>query len=227
MLDYSPKAFVIDYSHVLDRSLIRFFREHNDSFTNVNGIYCLGKGFTKSKLKKLFEGYIKDDVSRIVSEIQAKEQYSCFASKRVFIVGSCFPADNVIADKNKFSDDMLKIKHYLKEQDIKLDLVLFENIWAKIFSSMMKKQTTNGIMNDSDIRVFFVSNNNLDSRQMIGIIEQLFGKKSVHVLNHDPECLVQKPQIYAAEAYDQNMTYNIEAVSLIVSEARQFLTHLM
>ena len=163
MVDFSPTAYYLPWTTVLNNALIEFFKAFNDSFTkNEKGYYVFSAKFEKVKIKKWFAEKISEFLTDIAEKMREKMTIS-----HVFLVETCKTNDNVfLTDKRKFN-----ISYKLLEDDIHIDMVKFEDIFDKIFN----KYFSGKISLSDNFKV--VRHKNLPASTIKTIILKKYGKK--------------------------------------------------
>jgi len=140
-----PKFYFLYFKNLLDIAFKNFFDENNHLFKNVDGQYVLAKDISSSKLSRTFKNSILKSLSvNIIKYDRLKPTY-------YIILGSCMPKDNLLLkcknDKcfpeklNKVINADFQVKYLLKEKDIKLDLVKFNNVCCDLFEWFFKSNS--------------------------------------------------------------------------------------
>ena len=183
MSNFIPRLNVLYYKHILDKSFKRFFHEYNDKFVKSGEEYILTKQFVKSKIKKLFKSYIVEELKNHITK------YSISSPDYYIIIGSCFPKDNILLkykQDNYIPEKIFKIidkepllKYYLKEHDIRVDIMMFNDVFEELFvyfsnQKNIKKEFGNDVRN-----LFMIDNDRLDCKMMYETIRHVFGKANV------------------------------------------------
>lgn len=195
-----PKINLIYYKNIIDQSCIHFFDEYNDFFIKQDDSYILASNFDINKLEKIFKKYIKLELKKYV------KPYDILNLNYYFIIGSCLPKDNILLkyknDKyfpqklNKLINSNYNIKYYLKEKDIKLDLVKFNTLFINIYNYLFKENNLNKFLGSNYNNVFLIQHNNLDCYGMFKIIKYIYGKDNC--VNLYKEHLEDKKSILVA-----------------------------
>lgn len=176
------KLNLLYYKNILDRVFAQFCKDYNDFFTKVGEDYVLSRGLTKTQLAKVLQDYIVNELKKHVkpADILKSDMY--------FIIGSCFPASNFLlkyklsnvyfpAKLEKFIEDNSSIKYILKEKDIKVDILAFNNVVCQVFNRLFaSRKHALKLLGPEYTNVFFVSNNQLDCYAMFKTIKSLYGK---------------------------------------------------
>lgn len=178
-----PKFNLLYYKALIDKCFIRFFDEYNDLFIKNESTYILANNINKSKIKQLFKNYIFDELKLYI------KPYSIIEPNYYFIIGACLPKNNLLLKyktkyfPNKLSkliDSEFQIQYFLKEHDIKLDLVKFNQIILDIFQDFFgNQQKIAKILKSNDYsNVFFIRHSKLDCYSMFKLLKYIFGKNN-------------------------------------------------
>ena len=167
-----PKVNVLYYMDVIDKCMARFFVEHDSEFyKNDDGEYVYSNRFTTSSLSKIFLGYVKDEIKKYIVD------FSYSSPEFFFIVGSCFPGENVLLQVGGKAPKLRKlveiipdVTYFLKESDISVDMRTFNSVFDHIFTKMMNK---NG---KTWSNVFFVKHRKIDSYILYLYFKKFFAK---------------------------------------------------
>lgn len=172
-----PKVNVLYYMDVIDKCMSRFFVEHDSEFyKNEDGEYVYSNRFTTSSLSKIFLGYVKDEIKKYIVD------FSYSSPEFFFIVGSCFPGENVLLQVGGKAPKLRKlveiipdVTYFLKESDISVDMRTFNSVFDHIFTKMMNK---NG---KTWSNVFFVKHRKIDSYILYLYFKKFFGSMVVNL----------------------------------------------
>ena len=132
---------------------------------------------TRNRLHKYFKCKIIDELKRYVT------QYDILKPNYYLIIGACIPIDNLLlkfkdASFPKKLDRLLnsdyKIHYILKEKDIKIDLVLFNQVMSDIFNEFFSKD----VLGKKYRNVMFIRHNKLDCYSMYKTLKYLYGKSN-------------------------------------------------
>lgn len=183
MSSYIPKINVLYYKHILDKSFQRFFNDYNDSFVKSNGEYVFSKLIAKNKLIKIFRKYIVDEIKGHITE------YSISDLNYYIIIGSCFPKDNILL---KYKQDNYipekifniiekypNIRYFLKETDIHVDLMLFNDVFENVFEYLRERKNILKEFGKNTTNLYMMWNDRLDCKMMYETIRHIFGKVNV------------------------------------------------
>lgn len=183
MPSYIPKINVLYYKHILDKSFQRFFNDYNDSFVKSNGEYVFSKLIAKNKLIKIFRKYIVDEIKRHITE------YSISDLNYYIIIGSCFPKDNILLkyrQDNYIPEKIFNIiekypniRYFLKETDIHVDLMLFNDVFENVFEYLRERKNILKEFGKNTTNLYMMWNDRLDCKMMYETIRHIFGKVNV------------------------------------------------
>lgn len=171
------KLNTLYYKHLIDKCLIRFFTEYNSKFVkNSDGVYVYSDMLNETTLFKIFNNYLKDEMSTIVREFkESKPEY-------FFILGDCIPSENIFLPFVKKQQKIKKlisiipdIKYFLKEQDICIDMRLIGTTFDNIFIKYMSEKTKTWR------NVFFIEHPKMDSYTLFKTIKKRYGKMVVNM----------------------------------------------
>jgi hypothetical protein len=180
---YSPQINLLYYKNLLDICFCRFFELYNSSFININGSYVLAENITKSKLSTIFKALLKDELYKCITTMDN------ISPKYYFIIGACLPKDNILFkyrnNKNfpkkleKIALAEYQIKYILKEHDIKLDMILFNQIAINIFDELFSNEKKLLRFLGTEYKnVIFIKHKNLDCYSLFKAIKWIYGKSN-------------------------------------------------
>lgn len=118
-----PTFNLIYNKALIDRAFVKFFDAYNDSFQKIDDKYVLSKNITRSKLQKIFESCILDELKSFV------KPYNILEPNYYLVLGACMPIDNILLSMknkdqyfpeklNRLISGKFQIKYVLKEKDI-------------------------------------------------------------------------------------------------------------
>ena len=173
-----PRYNVLYFKNIIDRCFSRFFAEYSDSFAKTTSEcddrYVFSSKMSQSSLTGVFSSYFDEELSRFTSK------YSETKPEFFFIVGSCIPMDNFALDfingssrLRKLVENVPDIRYLLKEEDISVDVRLFNDVFETIFSSHMRKRWQRN--------VFFVRSCRLDCYFTYKLLKQRYGSMVVNL----------------------------------------------
>lgn len=196
-----PKICLLYYKNILDLVFKRFFEEHNDFFTKIDGRYVLSNDFNYFHIKKLFVQYISEEIKYLITP------YSNDNPNYYFIIGSCSPKNNLLMkyrDKGYFPlklYNMIKmkydIKYFIKEKDISINIIKFNEVLIEIFNDLFKsRKNIDKYIGKEYQNLFFIQHRNLDCYCMYRIVKYLYGKSNC--INLHKEKLSEVGQVIVA-----------------------------
>lgn len=194
MNTFSPRINLLYYKNIVDCAIKEFVSENNDMFVKNGDNYVFSKNMTRQMLMKRMKAFVTQELGKYV------EPYSILNPNHYFIIGSCFPRDNILlshASKSRYFPEKLKklirrpdnIKYILKERDIKIDIELFNCVLEDIFNQFFKNSKKSG-------NVHFIRHNKLDCYAIYRIIKDGYGASNVVNL-HKKHMSVVKSAIYS------------------------------
>jgi len=188
-----PVYNALYYKNVVDAAFQRFFLEFNSDFVKSDdGEFVFSGRFSSKSLEKKLGLYIKDELKKYVGK------YSDSNPEFFIVIGSCVPGENFILDKigdgesQKHMKTLVEIipdiRYFLKEQDISLDLRLFNSIFEEIFLDYMSGRKTLGK------HVIFLRHRNLDCYFTYKILKKRYGSMLVNAHKKfnigDDKCII-------------------------------------
>ena len=209
-MDFCPKAFVIDYSDIINNMMVRFIEEHQDLFTRYNQdngqvLYVFSGKLMKTRLSKIFSEYLSDEIDSIHREITDKFSKT-FSTRHIYIIYGCSPGNNVLADDCMvFPEDRFSIN----EADIKIDFMNLEFVWNELFQRRIKMKN-HGIM--------FVPNCRLNFQQMSNILTQIYGSIMLPYVRHGN--LIEDVSNKVKFHFDGKMTSELK---IVIEEVKDYV----
>ena len=170
-----PKYHLLYFKCLLDVAFIQFFDKYNDQFAKYDGKYFFCGAMSKQAIEEFFMKSVQQQLSAIIKPfdvIKAPDYY--------FIIGACQPKDNFLLNfkdetfPKKLAeaiDGKLHLKYFLREQDIVIDMVQFNEICCNVFNKMFF-----GCGISSQKHVIFLTHKNLDCYSLFKILKCIFGK---------------------------------------------------
>lgn len=176
-----PKINLIYYKNILDNVLTRFVNDTSDFFVKDNNQYVFSKSISKKRLTSVLEEYIKDEILKLVLK------YDVSNPNYYFVIGSCFPSNNILLQfisnkdklqkfKNKLETKYKDIKYLLKEIDIIMDFEMLNFIFEDIFAKFFKRKTFQKILGNQYKNLFFIRHEQLDCYSMYRMIKDIYGR---------------------------------------------------
>lgn len=223
-----PSYNLLYFKNILDVAFLQFFNDCNDKFVKIDDQYVLAENFNIAQL----EAYFFNVVVKVLNEIV--KPYDLVRSPEVyFIIGACQPKDNFLL-KYKGEDFPLKLqktiydeyslKYLLKEKDVEIDLVKFNeaciNVFNKIFSSSNSLKARKNVI--------FISHKKLDCYSMFKVLKCILGKSRCKNLFKEKFNDVKSPIVAVNDLIDLNIHSKMKAnhdqeFKAIVDEIKQFL----
>lgn len=173
----SPKLNLLYYKNIVDCAIKGFVSANNDMFVKDGDNYVFAKSITRQMLMKRMKVFVLNELGKYI------EPYSILNPNHYFIIGSCFPKDNILlsrASESKYFPEKLKkliqrpdnLKYILKEKDIKIDIEMFNCVLEDIFNNLFRnsKKLDN---------IHFIRHNRLDCYAMYRIIKDGYGASNV------------------------------------------------
>ena len=231
-----PKYNLLYFKALFDKCLIKFFDQHNDDFANVSGNYVLADNLNKAQLKVIFKTYLKEEL------LQYVRPYSIVSPDYFLIIGACQPKDNLLLNyKDGYFPDKLSrlinsdfwIKYVLKEKDIKLDLVKFNQTASEIFQELFKSHDkVLRFLGKEYKNVFFIQHSKLDCYSMFKTIKYIFGKSNCWNIHKEKfynqkTCLVAVNDLIDRYIHNKLEMNKSAEFRQIVQEVKQFLDELI
>lgn len=169
-----PKFHLLYFKDLLNVAFIKFFEEFNSQFVKIGNEYHLGQSVSMSSIEKFF----KTAIDSMLNEITAS--YDVLKSPNYyFIIGACQPKDNyLLAFKTKSFPKKLnsllncktQLKYILKEKDIKIDIVKFNEACCNVFNDYFFDRAKANKPN-----VVFLTHKNLDCYSLFKMLKCIFG----------------------------------------------------
>jgi hypothetical protein len=166
-----PKINLLYYKNLLDVCFYRFFDLYNNSFIKEENHYILAERLSKSKLTHIFKILIKEQL------LECTNEFNILEPNYYFIIGSCFPKDNILfihSDPTKVPKKLenivtndYQLKYLFKEKDIKLDMILFNQIFQDIFDDFFSnEQKLLKFLGKNRFNVVFIKHRHFDCYSM-------------------------------------------------------------
>ncbi len=180
-----PKINLIYYKNILDNVFARFFEDFNDSFSKINDQYVFSGRISRTALKKKLTSYFIEELSPLV------EDYDVLKPNFYFVIGSCFPCDNMllshVPENSRFLEKIRmfvtqhpNIKYAMKENDIRIDDEMFNCVFEDIFNKFFNdKKEVLKAFGKKKTNLRFIRYNNLDCYSTYRIVKDIFGKINI------------------------------------------------
>lgn len=173
----SPKLNLLYYKNIVDCAIREFVALNNDLFVRDGENYVFSGSMTRTMLMKRMKVFVLSELGKYI------EPYSVLNPNHYFIIGSCFPKDNILlsrASESRYFPEKLKrliqrpdnIKYILKEKDIKIDIEMFNCVLEDIFNQLFKR---NRYLDN----IHFIRHSRLDCYAMYRIIKDGYGASNV------------------------------------------------
>lgn len=193
----SPKINLLYFKAVLDAVFVRFFDLYNNSFTNIDGNYYLKEEVPYSRLVKIFRELAVDELKKHINK------FNILSPHYYVIIGACMPKDNILLkykDSGYFPeklDKLLKadyqLKYSLREKDIKLDMLKFNEVCVKVFNEFFSgKNKVERYFGKEYVRnLVFVQHKHLDCYSLFKMIKFMYGRTNCRNLYEErfKECM--------------------------------------
>lgn len=207
-----PKFYLLYFKNLLDIAFIKFFQIYNDAFVKVDDEYVLSKSFSKSKLTSLFRNTVIDVLKEVV------EKQDILHLKHYLIIGACMPKDNLLLSackcefpaKDKLINAKYQIKYILKEQDIKIDNVLFNQVCIDIFTDFFAKNGCRKWLGKEYSNVEFIIHRQLDCYTMFKVLKHLIGRSNCINLHQEKFKDIKSPIIAVNDLIDKYATDKLQ-----------------
>ena len=231
-----PKIKLLYYKNLLDNCFARYFKDFNDDFIQENGIYVFNGSYSVFHLKKIFREYLCDELKKYV------KPNSVVGADYSFIIGSCIPKDNILLDiqtgyfpekLKKIINSNYNIKYFLKEKDIKIDLVFFNTMLEDMFLEFFKDQwKIPWRVGDEYTNLFFIQHARLDCLTMYKTIKHLYGRSNTENL-HKTMFKDAKTVVYSINEqidkyiHDKSILNSMGEFHRIMKEVNQYVDECM
>lgn len=233
-----PKYNLLYYKALLDKCFARFFDEYNDKFIkNDKQQYVLADNVSKAKLKQTFKQYLKEELLLYVSS------YSIVKPNYYLIIGACQPKDNLLLqlrDDSYFPHKLLEVvnrdcqvKYLLKEKDIQLDLLKFNQMCLEIFQELfIEHANVIKLLGKEYCNVFFVQHKQLDCYLLFKTIKSIYGRSNCWNIHREKFADVKSPLIAVNELIDRyvhnkNKLNSLDEFKKITAEVKQFIDNIV
>ena len=176
-----PKFHLLYFKSLLDIAFSKFFEIYGDDFIKQDNRYVLAKSFTTKQLAKIFENTVANELKKVIVP------YSAASPAYFVIIGSCMPKDNILLkfnDLNSFPVKLSKlissdygIKYVLKEKDIVIDSIKFNDACLMTFNKFFSKDIiAKHFGKDCEKNVMFIAHKMADCYVMFKLLKSIFGK---------------------------------------------------
>ena len=190
-----PVFNLLYFKNLLDEAVISFFDKFNGKFISLNGNFFLSNEVSKYTVFQELKKFIEKRINEIIVDL------NILSPQYYIIIGSCFPKDNILL-KYKIKDYFPKklslmirkypnVKYVLKEKDIKIDLLMLNQIADQIFNNFFNEMKSRKL----DKNVFFIKNNQLDCYLLFKTIKGIYGNSNCNNLYAQKMMLKDSPLI--------------------------------
>lgn len=174
-----PKFKLLYFKNLLDVAFNKFFEFYEDAFIKQDDIYILASNFSKQKIAKIFKAIVIDELKHLVVK------YDPSSPQYLIIIGACMPADNLLLKYNnafpnklhKLISSKYHLKYVLKEDDIKIDTIKFNEACIEVFNSFFIKNCVEKVLGkEHNKSIMFIQHNRLDCYSMFKTVKSILGK---------------------------------------------------
>lgn len=226
-----PEFKLLYFKSLLDVAFIRFFDEYNDCFQNINGQYVLSKDLSVYKLVKLFKKYILEVL------LENTKPFDILHPTYYLIIGGCMPKNNLLLEfkdnkyfpkkLDKFIHSDYNIKYLLKEKDIKIDLIRFNNACLDVFDSFFN----NKILDESHKNIIFVQHNQLDCYVLFKVLKKILGRNCCFNFFEEKFKDIKSPLVAINDLIDKYINKRLlnksQKLTDILAEIKQYISSLI
>jgi hypothetical protein len=228
-----PKINLLYFKNIIDNSLTNFINDASEFFIKENDLYILSKKIPRKKLIKILESHIITEIKRFISG------YDLVNPNYYFIIGSCFPCDNIFlkyeSKENKIPLKLHKIiethkdiKYFLKERDISIDIEMFNYIFEEIFSKFFKQKNIKNFFGNEYKNLFFIKHEKIDCYSMYRIIKDIYGKINTNNLHKKNKEKMSENIVSINELIDKRIIHKKEIcrssdMEFIKNEIKQYI----
>lgn len=197
----------------------------------------MADSFSKAKIKAEFKRYLQVELKQYV------KPYSILEPDYYMIIGACMPKDNLLLKFNndklpeklqKLIDGDYMIKYFLKEKDIKIDLVKFNDAIIELFDELFaNKKSLLRMLGGNDYKnVFFIKHSKLDCYSMFKTIKYIYGKSNCWNIHKEKLYDVKSPIIAINDVIDKYVHNKIamnksKEFKQAIEEVKQFINEQM
>ena len=188
-----PKFHLLYFKCLLDIAFSKFFDIYGDAFIKQDNRYVLAKSFTANQLAKTFEHLVIDELRNIITA------YDVMKPTYFVIIGACMPKDNILlkfnsnsafpSKLNRIVNSEYSVKYLLKEKDISIDAVKFNDACIMAFNKFFCKDlVAKHFGKEFKKNVLFITHKSADCYVMFKLLKSIFGKAN---------CINMKTEKYA------------------------------
>lgn len=208
-----PKYHLLYFKNLLDIAFTKFFDEYNSLFIKDADTYVLSKTFSITELEKFFNRVIMQELNKIV------HPYDIIANPDYYvIIGACQPKNNFLlkfkdgyfpAKLEKMINSDYSIKYLLKEKDIIIDTLKFNEACINVFNKFFNDQIYSKKYNYQN--VIFIKHNQLDCYSMFKVLKCIFGKTNCINIFVERYNKVNSPIIAVNDLIDKYINQKLKA----------------
>ena len=224
------KFKLLYFKHLLDYAFTEFCKNFNDSFLkDASGQYVLSKDFSDQKMLTEMQKYIERYLTENILS------FDKFNPTYYLILGSCYPKDNLALKFKKVSyfptklqkliESDFQVKYLLKEKDIKLDIIRFNNICQKLFNKYFKNRHIQK-------NLIFIQHKRLDCYALFKLLKNIYGKGNCDNYYEEKKFAEMKQPIIAVNELIDRYSNKLQVKTtsefkLAMKEIQQYITERM
>ena len=205
-----PRFHLLYFKDLLDLAFIQFFDKFNDKFVRIGDEYHLGESISLQNIEKCFRNTIDLTLKRLVVPYDTLNSPDFY-----FIIGACQPKDNYLLKfrrsdfpkkLNALISSKLQLKYILKEKDIKIDTIKFNEACCNIFNHYFLGQSQ-----IKERNLVFLAHKNLDCYSMLKMLKFMFGKANCVNMKKEHFSQTNSPIVAINDLIDKNIHCKAEA----------------
>lgn len=228
-----PKFNLLYYKNILDLAFQLFFDQNNNKFKKQDDCYILADAMSISQLQNAFRRHIATVIK------QYAKPYSIEHPEYWLVIGACMPKDNMLlkcknqqyfpAKLQKLIDAPWQIKWLLKEKDIKIDNIKFNEACIQLFNKCFKNNAAvTKMLGKEWSNVHFVQHSQLDCYSMFKTIKALYGRSNCTNVWKDKMQNVKLPLVALNDLIDRYIHNKVDLnrlpqFKIAVQEVKQFI----
>lgn len=173
--------------------------------------------------------------------LQLVKPFDALDANYYFILGSCMPKDSLLLKSSNVRlpeklrsivDGKLQLKYLLKEHDIKLDIVLFNQVFIDIFNQLFEsKDAICRLLGSNFKNVIFAMNKKLDCYALFKTVKFLYGRSNCINLHKKLECMpspiIAVNDLICKHIHSKSALNKSKEFKIAVTEVKQFLDEKM
>ena len=139
-----PRVNLLYYKALLDVCFDKFISLFEKDFIKQGDDFVLSSSLSRSRLKKIFVELLTEELKKNVKAWNVSEPHY------FLIIGACYPKQNLLLKYSngsyfpeklkKLLSSELSLKYLVREKDVKIDLLKFNEIFVEIFVDFFKDQ---------------------------------------------------------------------------------------